>query len=359
LRARTAEIPEGGRSALRAQLGELEALRNRDDPTIRFAGRADEPASPVFPRPVPSVAAGLLGGLVLGIGGAFLLQVLDPRLRREEQLRDLYRLPVVGRIPKTVGQGIADMTTGSRLPPPVLEAYRTLRATISASRGESDGPASLLVTSPSGSDGKTTTALNLAASFALAGKRTVFIEADLRHPKAAEALGLSADRGIGSVLLGRVALQDALIPTEPYGNFLRVLLAEDRGDTDVSLADRLFMPPAGELIERAQELADYVVIDSPPLAEVIDALPLARQASQVLVVVRLGKTHLTKLGQLGELLAHTDVWPVGFAVVGVSGPAAGDYLYGRAAGSREIPASRRRRARLAGLLLPERGPVSR
>ena len=83
------------------------------------------------------------------------------------------------------------------------------------------------------------------------------------------------------------------------------------------MADQLFLPAARNLVADSKRLADYVIVDSPPLSEVIDALPLAQQVDEVLVVVRLGKTQLTKLQNLGELLATHDLQPVGFAVVGV------------------------------------------
>ena len=91
------------------------------------------------------------------------------------------------------------------------------------------------------------------------------------------------------------------------------------------MADQLFLPASQDLVRRAKRLADYVIVDSPPLSEVIDALPLAQRADSVLVVVRLGKTQLTKLQHLGELLATHDIQPVGFAVVGV--PATGEGYY--------------------------------
>ena len=81
------------------------------------------------------------------------------------------------------------------------------------------------------------------------------------------------------------------------------------------------------MIEDARRLADYVIIDSPPLNEVVDAMPLARQADDVLIVVRLGKTRLQRIAQLGELLAENGVRPVGFAVVGVPRPGRGEYHY--------------------------------
>jgi Mrp family chromosome partitioning ATPase len=91
------------------------------------------------------------------------------------------------------------------------------------------------------------------------------------------------------------------------------------------MADRLFLPSAQKLVTDAQRLADYVVIDSPPLSEVIDALALAQRADEVLVVVRLGKTHLTKLAHLAELLSRHAIRPVGFAVVGAQTNSEGYY----------------------------------
>jgi receptor protein-tyrosine kinase len=92
------------------------------------------------------------------------------------------------------------------------------------------------------------------------------------------------------------------------------------------MADRLFLPSTHRIVSEAKKLADYVIIDSPPLSEVIDALPLAQRADEVLLVVRLGKTQLTKLAHLAELLSRHTIRPVGFAVVGAQ-PATEGYYY--------------------------------
>ena len=88
------------RQALELQLNELQTLRGAPDPTLRVQNPADLPASPVAPRPVLSIVASLIIGLLLGIVGAFALEMLDPRLRREEQVRQLLRLPVLARVPR-------------------------------------------------------------------------------------------------------------------------------------------------------------------------------------------------------------------------------------------------------------------
>jgi Mrp family chromosome partitioning ATPase len=84
------------------------------------------------------------------------------------------------------------------------------------------------------------------------------------------------------------------------------------------MADQFSLPAARGLVDEAKESADYVIIDSPPLAEVIDALPLVQMTDDVVIVTRLGRTHINKLQRLGEILAQYNIRPAGFAVVGVS-----------------------------------------
>jgi capsular exopolysaccharide synthesis family protein len=327
--------PESGAVAaspdsLTAQQSRLQTLRDRPDPTMRVEALADAPTSPVSPRPKLAIAAAIVAGLVLGIGGAFALTVLDPRLRREDQLRSLYGLPILARIPQDAKSHGKGARAPEHLAPPTIEAYRTLRATLSASRGRSDGARSILVTSPSPGEGKTTTAINLASSLALAGNTVILIEVDLRRPAVGKALGVGnpgLGHGTGSVLLETTELRDALVTTPAYGNYLQLLLADTSGGATSWMADRLFLPAAQQLVEDAKELADYVIIDSPPLSEVIDALQLAQRADDVLVVVRLGKSHLAKLANLSEILARHGIRPVGFAVVGAETPGGDSYYY--------------------------------
>jgi receptor protein-tyrosine kinase len=312
-------------TSLASQLTRLQLLRAGSDPTIRVETLADPPSSPSSPKKKLSIIAGIVAGLVLGIGGAFALQVLDPRLRREEQLRRLYGLPILARIPKDARAHGAGALAPESLSPSTIEAYRTLRATLSASRGHDARSTSILVTSPSPSEGKTTTAINLASSLALAGNKVILIEADLRRPAIGKALGVEPRHGTGSVLLETVELQDALESTRAYGRYLQLLVADYSGAASGWMADRLFLPSTHRIVAEAKKLADYVIIDSPPLSEVIDALPLAQQADEVLLVVRLGKTQLTKLAHLAELLWRHAIRPVGFAVVGAQAATEGYY----------------------------------
>jgi Mrp family chromosome partitioning ATPase len=300
---------------LKTKLTSLETLRAGPDPTIQLDTRADKPTDPAWPKTKLSIIAGIIAGLALGLGGAFAAEILDPRLRREDQLRALYRLPVLARIPEESRVRTDRAIAPHQLSPAGVEAYRTLRATLTAGRWGDGRTRSVMITGASPSEGKSTTALNLAASMALAGKRVILIEADLRRPKIGSALGVRATRGIASVLIDGLPLGEALQTTDAYGENLRLLLVDRAGEW---MADQFSLPAARGLVEEAKEMADCVIIDSPPLTEVVDALPLVQMTDDLVIVVRLGRTQTTRLRRLGELLAQYRIKPAGFALVGVS-----------------------------------------
>jgi capsular exopolysaccharide synthesis family protein len=318
--------PVAGPGTLSAQVAELETLKNASDPTIRLAVTASLPTSPSSPKTMLSIIAGIIAGLVLGIGGAFTAQALDPRLRREEQLRRRYRLPILVRIPKENSKRHPSPLGPRSLSPMTTEAYRTLRATLATPANKTqNGGRVILVTGSAPSEGKTTTAVNLATAFALSGKQVILIESDLRQPAIGTALGINSEPGgILSLLTGDASLPEALVRSETYSPGLQLLLA----DYDQGWIPELFSIPAAEqMIADARKLADYVIVDSAPLNEVADALPLARMADDVLVVTRIGKSRLDKISQLGELLVENGVRPTGFVVVAAPRPAGGKSSY--------------------------------
>lgn len=349
IRDRLGAGEEGGAAedpaSLRAQLSQLETLRSRNDPTLAVEAPAPLPDEAAWPKPALSIAAGLLGGLLLGIGTAFALQALDPRFRREDQLRDRWGLPIIGRIPNERWRRRPGAKPPEELSPPSQEAYRSLRATLGSLSEDSEAPFSLLVTSASAGEGKSTTAINVATSFALLGKRVILIEADLRRPEIGSALSLQAVHTTSAVLTARVPLSEALVEATGYGGGLQVLLAEDPTTAPDWVADQFFLPTATRILDEAKTMADVVVVDSPPLGEVIDTLPLAQHADHVLVVTRLGSTHLAKLSRLLELLAAHGAAPAGFAVVGIDGMDPDSYSYYMASSNgRKAKRNRRRSA---------------
>jgi capsular exopolysaccharide synthesis family protein len=317
--------PSTGITPLGTQIAELQQLRASPDPTIRVQTTATLPTTPSSPRPVLSIVGGIIAGLILGIIAAFAAQILDPRLRREAQLRRSYRLPILGRIPKEAGAHEGPLAP-RHISAATGEAYRGLRATLAgARRGRSGEGNVILVTGSSPSEGKTTTAVNLATSLALAGNRVILIESDLRRPVLAQVMGTRPEHGgVVSVLIENTTLAESLMPSATYGPNLRLLLSDYEGGW---IAELFSIPTAEQMIHDARRMADYVIIDSAPLNEVVDALPLALQVDEVLIVVRLGITRLDKLSQLAELMAENGVRPVGFAVIGTPRPRRSQYHY--------------------------------
>ena len=140
----------------------------------------------------------------------------------------------------------------------------------------------------------------------------ILIEADLRRPAISNAGRQAVRQGVISVLLESATLEDALLADdrpEP--------LAAARRPQGGWITELFALPSALTLIEDARRLADYVIIDSPPLTDVIDALPLAAHVDAVVMVVRLGQSVLRQTEELGQLLASAGVTPAGVAVVGV------------------------------------------
>jgi capsular exopolysaccharide synthesis family protein len=327
LRQRVSALPpeeQSGPGTLGERVADLQALESAPDPTLRAATPATAPTSPVSPRKKLALIAGFLGGLILGVGAAFASQALDPRLQREEQLRELFQLPLLTRIPRLPNTRDAGPLPPGRQTPAATEAYRTLRATLAATVGE--GHRSILITSSSPGEGKTTAAINFADALAVAGHRVILIEGDLRRPTIARALGIQPVVGIGAVLVNHASLEKAIVTTPEYGRNLGFLLVEHSA---ASLADRLSLPTARQLVAEAEANADYVVIDSPPLTEVIDALPVAQEVDAVLIMARIGRSRLNRLALLGEILAQGGVRPAGMVVIGRDRAAEAAYHTGR------------------------------
>jgi succinoglycan biosynthesis transport protein ExoP len=316
------------------ELSQLKALEAGPLPDMSISAAAVPPSGRSSPRVTLSLAAALVIGVVLGILAILAIEAFDSRLRREEQLADLFRLPILARIPsdrraKSRLRGRADPPRSPEsLSFATRESFRTLRAmSLATGTAEHPQPRSLIVTGSGASEGKTTTALNLAVSLGGAAASVILIEGDLRRPAIGNALQISARYDVTNVVTGEVALENALVSSERYPG-VSFLLAES-GRTDHSYSgDALFLPSARRMLERAEQLADFVVVDSPPLLAVIDALDLARSVDAVLIVARLGTTDVRRLAALGSLLEGAHIVPIGIALIGADVPGGrGDYKY--------------------------------
>ena len=324
LNAKLVNVPRSATTtALQQQIAALDQYLHAPVPDMSFSVAAVPPLGRTSPRASLTLGAALFVGLVVGILGAFLIATADPTVRREDELPG--ELSVLARVPVQRRSGNLRHRRSESLTPEAIEAYRTLRAmTLTAKSAHNPEVRSILVTSAAPQEGKTTTAINLAISLAATGSQTILIEADIRKPTIATTLGVTAQHTLSDVLTKRVELEQALVTSPNHPRNLELLLADGFGRRTSPNGDLLLLPTVRELLTRAGDLADYVVIDSPPLVTVIDALELAIEADAVLLVARLGESQTKRMEALQDLLSRAHVQPIGIALVGGQAPGGTD-----------------------------------
>ncbi|MDS4042000.1 MAG: polysaccharide biosynthesis tyrosine autokinase [Candidatus Competibacter sp.] len=256
---------------------------------ISIVDEAKAPTWPYTPDMRKSAWIALILGLLGGIGLAFLFEHLDDTVRRPEDLEKLLALPVLGVIPMTKqdgGDGRPITLIGHDDPRSAFaEAYRSVRTALQFSTA-SGVPRLLTVTSAMVGEGKSTTAVSLAIQFAQAGKRTLLIEADLRKPSLHRTLKLDNQVGLTNYLAGGDAQPiDITRPTHVAN-----LFAIPAGPLPPNPAELLSSARMVALLALAAEKFDQVVLDSPPLLGLADALIIGNLCEGTLLAVEMGST---------------------------------------------------------------------
>ncbi|QGG40017.1 polysaccharide biosynthesis tyrosine autokinase [Aeromicrobium yanjiei] len=305
-------------------VAELETPPGRDEATIKatIVDPASVPGSPISPQPMRNISLGLLIGLLLGAGVALLRETLDTTIKSTRQLESLVDAPIVGTISFASDAVDTPLITGLDTYAPRAEAFRVLRTNLQFIDPDIERKV-FVVTSSLPGEGKTTTAINLALALAEGGERVALVEADLRRPKIAEYLRVESNVGLTTVLIGRLALDDALQPSARAG--LTVLTS---GSTPPNPAELLKSTSMTNVIASLREQFDIVLIDAPPLLPVTDGALLAAEADGALLVVRHGKTTSDQVTVAVERLEAVGARPVG-VIFNMLPPRGGDgYGYG-------------------------------
>jgi capsular exopolysaccharide synthesis family protein len=242
--------------------------------------------------------AGTLLGLVLAVGLAFLLELADTSVRTP---RDVHSVPVLGLIPTSDDDEIEIArveTAGVDAPHSVVaEAFRNLRANLFFSApAEQQGV--ILVTSPSGGNGKTTIATNLAISIALSGRRVLLLDANFRRGALPRIFPDMKEEGLSNLLIGQSKLADVVTPTAIPG-----LDVVSSGPIPPNPAELLGGSYLRDVIVEARSQYDQVLFDGPPVLVVSDAIVLAGAVDGVLVVCQY---RATSRGALQRTLNQLD-----------------------------------------------------
>jgi polysaccharide biosynthesis transport protein len=306
--------PRGTELRRRAErLEKLEPLLTGDVWVVEPAKRPTEPSSP---KPIRSLILGLVLGPLVGVGLALLVDRFDRRLKEPEELEAIFGQPVLARVPQTVA--IAGAARYGTLPPREAEPFRALRMDL-WHRGPERSADSVLIASPASGDGRTTVAWYLAAAAARGGLNALLIEADLRQPTLAAKLDQAVAPGLGDVLDGTTALQQAV-------RHVSVNAASSEETPAVAVGVVVAGPPLQDpadlidshrmrmLIEEAERDYDLVVVDSPPSSLAADAVALSTTVSGVVVVGRVGHTPRRAAIELRDHLRRVESKVLGVVV---------------------------------------------
>jgi succinoglycan biosynthesis transport protein ExoP len=232
--------------------------------------------------------SGLLG-ILLGSGIALLRDYRDKRIRSVEDCATVLGIPIVGMVPHMkAGLAVPDRGQVVHRDPmsEASEAYRTIRTAIHF--GASGEIRTVMVTSPTPGDGKSTVASNLAISMAQAGHRTLLIDADMRRPTQHTVFEMAPVLGLSAVLAGTGNLKELAVATAVDGLTLLPAGAIPRNPSEMLSSIRF-----SQFLQSAGETFDRIVIDSPPVLPVADAKVIGAVVDAVLLVVRIDKSDRT------------------------------------------------------------------
>jgi polysaccharide biosynthesis transport protein len=334
------------------QLRTLAALKTANASVVRDS----EPAIQTAPRTKRNVVLGVLLGLFLGVGLAFLREALDTRVRSAEAIGEQLALPLLARLPEPDKKLRAANRLAMLADPSSLqsEAFRMLRTNVEFASLDKKAKV-VMVTSATEQEGKSTTIANLAVALARSGKHVVLVDLDLRRPFIDKFFDLGGQPGLTQVAIGVAGLGQAVsrIALDSYESLL-VPHANGNGSTNrngngnkeaISAAGCLDVIPSGpvppdpgefvgtkrltEILAHLGEHADIVLIDAPPLLHVGDGLVLSSKVDAVLVVTRMDVMRRPMLTELKRLLDTMPAHKLGFVVTGAEAEESyGGYGYG-------------------------------
>jgi capsular exopolysaccharide synthesis family protein len=272
----------------------------------------------VEPKPLRNVAIALVLGLMLGIGLAFLREYLDDGLETSDDLeRATGALPVLGQIPRVSGWRDRQAThLVSRDEPgaPASEAYRTLRTSIQF-LGLGRELRTIQVTSAAAHEGKSTTLANLAVAFARAGTTVTVVCCDLRRSRIHEFFGLTNEVGFTSLMLGEASV-GASLQEVPGAENLTLVSA---GPLPPNPSELLSSRRAREVIASLARISDLVLIDSPPVLPVSDALIVSGMVDATLLVADAKSSSRRSVQRALQMLHQVDAPLVGTVLNNATG----------------------------------------
>jgi len=330
--------------SLQEKLKEATVTSGLKSSNVRMEDRALVPLTPAKPNIPRNLLMGLLLGFMGGFGLAFVLESLDNTVRTPEQVETIALLPSLGMIPlsleattgarygvlkSTALTTAADATrvhvgiiSHSRPKSEIAESYRALRTSILLS-SIGHAPKVIMLTSALPQEGKTTTSVNTAIVLAQKGGRILLVDADMRRPSIHQTLKLRNRSGLSTLLTGSTSFEQSILQS----NFQPNLYIMTAGPPPPHPAELLGSSVMKEYLNRWREEFDHIVIDTPPVLSVTDAVLLSVETDAVVLVIRSSKTTKDALRRSRDLLTQVNARVLGVVVNAVDLKSSDSYYY--------------------------------
>ena len=262
---------------------------------VRVLERAVVPTSPIRPKPIQNLMLGLLLGLGTGVALAFAIEALDNTLKTQADVEQFLGVPVLGLVPvigtmheptEMLADDLRQRDLGVFLDPKSVaaECCRSIRTNILFM--SPDRPIrTMVITSPSPQEGKTTTAINLGVTMAEAGGRVLLVDTDMRRPRLHRSFGVGNQLGISTVIVGKATLEEAIRHTDVPN--LDVLTC---GPVPPNPSELLHTDRFAAVLADCAKLYDRVILDSPPTSAVTDPAVLGNLVDGVVLIIKAGET---------------------------------------------------------------------
>ncbi len=292
----------------------------------RTIDRARVSKFPVYPKPKMIRALSGVLGLLIPFIIIFVLSLFETKVDSEEVIKQLTSIPILGRIAFDKGGKSMVVKHGSRTA--VNEMFRLLRTNLNFINHNKKNQIIMLTSSISG-EGKTFIAINLGMTLALSNKKVVLLGMDLRKPKLASYLGVSQNKGISNYLIGQNGIEEIIHQHEENANLSYITcgaMAPNPGE--LILSSRMEL-----LIKELSAKFDYVLIDTPPIGLVSDALQLRSFVDNTLIVVRQNVTRKVMVKHLENMVSKKELEKASIIFNGVKQGKSyygyGGYYYGK------------------------------
>jgi capsular exopolysaccharide synthesis family protein len=308
-------------NALISRTNEQSVTEKAQDITVWVVEKAQLPHSPSKPNKKRNILLGLIMGLFGAVGLALFLEYLDNTIKTPDDIEERYNLPVLSTISKSKDKKKSLFKVVWEEPSSALaESFKKLRTSVLLSSADSP-PQAIMVTSMAPQDGKTTIAANLAITIAESGSKVVLIDGDMRRPTLHEVFELDNAKGLSTAIAGT---SDVKVREFAEHKNLYVLPS---GPTPPNPSELLMSKKLAKLMDIFKRKFDFIIVDTPPIISVSDALAITKLVDASLIVVRFGKTTYEMMNHGMKQLEGIDAKVIGTIINQVDERKSGHYYY--------------------------------